>query len=116
MLYARNARFRSLVTAGSSCRSDPDAQFRGFAKSFSPFSIRIAFTDLNAVRLIITSPRISIRGMYASVGMHFGILDISYAVRVTSSHSTPLPLVIACVYLPYTYTTASHSPSYFGCT
>jgi hypothetical protein len=54
--------------------------------------------------------------MYASAGMYFGILDISYAVRVTSSHSTPLPLVIACVYLPYTYTTASHSPSYFGCT
>ena len=93
MAYAKNSRFRVRVISGLIWRSDPDAALRGFANNFSPSESLSAFTRSNVLRLIITSPRISILSILPRASIFLGILAISRTPSVTSSPSTPLQRV-----------------------
>ena len=83
------------VTAGSFCRSEPEAEFLGLAKGLPPAATIEAFSFSKSLRAKKTSPRISITAGWVFPLSLCGILGMVLMFSVTSSPTSPSPLVAA---------------------
>src|SRR5579859_6025392 len=86
---------RLAVTAGSFCRSDPAAVFRGLTNGGLPACACRSFSSLNATTGRNTSPLTSSVAGHPAPRRRAGAAAIVLTFAVTSSPVTPSPLVAA---------------------
>ncbi len=91
---------RLAVTAGSFCRSDPAAVFRGFTYGGLPAAAWRSFSSPNALTGRNTSPLTSSVAGHPDPDSRAGAAAIVRTFAVTSSPVTPSPLVAARLSVP----------------